>query len=104
MPSSKSEPRDLLMFAERPARERLRIFIDRLFGAVMAVGGIAVIAVISLIFLYLFYVVAPLFQSAEISANGIIARAKQGASAHIALDEYASASKSGSAAAIGSLR
>ena len=47
---------------------RWRIIKDRLFGWTMAFGGIAVIGALLTIFLYLMWVVAPLFMPASLSA------------------------------------
>jgi phosphate transport system permease protein len=74
--------------AERPRRERFRILKDRLFATIMGIGGVAVILAILLIFIYLFYVVAPLFASAEIAFNGQLKRSDGTEVAHVALDEY----------------
>ena len=46
---------------------RWRIIKDRLFGGTMAFGGVAVIAALLTIFLYLLWVVAPLFMPASIT-------------------------------------
>ena len=72
----------------RSGRERLRIFIDKAFAALMAVGGVAVIIAISLIFLYLFYVVMPLFQQAEVEHRGEVG-ISEARTLHTTLDEYA---------------
>lgn len=66
--------------------ERWRLLKDRAFGAVMAVGGIAVIVAILLIFFYLAYVVVPLFQGATLTP----AKPLQGvpAAAALSIDEY----------------
>jgi phosphate transport system permease protein len=89
MSSTQPDPAGRLMLAERPARERARIITDRVFAAVMGVGGGAVIIAILLIFLYLLYIVAPLFSPATIASTGLTKRLEQSATAHIALDEYA---------------
>jgi phosphate transport system permease protein len=75
---------------ENRARERLRTLKDRAFGAVMGVGGVAVIIAILLIFVYLLYTVLPLFGTARIT---LLTTSVTGASAPVsvvALDEYAS--------------
>ncbi len=72
--------------ADLSSRERWRLLKDRLFAAVMAVGGISVIVAILLIFFYLLYVVLPLFRDATVKPT---ASFEQGAAAAIALDEYA---------------
>ena len=69
-------------------RERWRLFKDRCFAAVMAIGGTAVIIAILLIFLYLFYVVLPLFGSAEVSPRAALTAPGPPAVA-LNLDEYA---------------
>lgn len=74
--------------ADLSSRERWRLLKDRLFAAVMAIGGISVIVAILLIFFYLLYVVLPLFRDASVTPG---ARLELGMSAPaaIALDEYA---------------
>ncbi len=42
-------------------KERWRLLKDKLVGRLMAIGGIGVIIAILLIFVYLLYVVVPLF-------------------------------------------
>ena len=79
-------PEDVL--SGRSARERLRIVVDKAFAAVMAIGGIAVIIAISLIFLYLFYVVLPLFQRVQIENGGRVEVGER-RTLHTTLDEYA---------------
>ena len=69
-------------------RERWRLLKDRLFGAVMAIGGIAVIVAILLIFFYLLYVVLPLFRDARVEPRASFASSSP-ATALIGLDEYA---------------
>lgn len=49
------------------SRRRLRMLKDRLFGVSMGVGGVAVIGTLLLIFLYLLYVVFPLFVPARVA-------------------------------------
>lgn len=50
-------------------RRRMRMFIDRLTGQAMAVGGISIIIAILLIFFYLFYVVVPMFRPASLETT-----------------------------------
>ena len=69
-------------------RERWRLLKDRLFAAVMAIGGIAVIIAILLIFFYLLYVVTPLFRDARVEPRASFASSSP-ATALIGLDEYA---------------
>ena len=70
------------------SREGWRLLKDRLFAAVMAIGGISVIIAILLIFFYLLYVVLPLFSDATVKPTHSF---EQGATppALISLDEYA---------------
>ncbi len=89
MSSIQPEAEFSLNIAERPARERLRILKDRSFAAVMGVGGVAVIIAILLIFIYLFYVVLPLFEAATITSSASHTRPERSASAYVAIDEYA---------------
>ncbi|MEX2481745.1 MAG: ABC transporter permease subunit [Gammaproteobacteria bacterium] len=74
---------------ENPARERLRLLKDRSFGAVMGVGGIAVILAIALIFIYLLYTVLPLFGSARVTAAADFSSPTSAPPRMVALDEYA---------------
>jgi len=74
--------------AGMPPRERWRLFKDRCFALVMAVGGVAVIVAILLIFFYLLYVVVPLFRGATVTAQTSYA-SPSGASALVTFDEYA---------------
>jgi len=46
-----------------------RMIKDRIFGAVMGVGGVTVIIALVTIFFYLLWVVLPLFKSAELTAG-----------------------------------
>ncbi len=55
-------------------RLRWRYLKDRLARHAVAIGGLGVIAAILLIFFYLFYIVIPLFLSAEIEAQQPLAR------------------------------
>ncbi len=87
LPASVADETDLML--GRSARERLRLLKDRVFAWLMAVGGIAVLIAILLIFFYLFYVVLPLFEGAEVTRRAELARPGQAATAAIALDEYA---------------
>ena len=65
---------------------RWRIIKDRLFGATMAFGGVAVIAALLTIFLYLLWVVAPLFMPASISVlSSFQSEVKP---AHLSLNEH----------------
>ena len=52
------------------SREGWRLLKDRLFTMVMAIGGSAVIVAILLIFIYLLYVVLPLFKDASVKPHG----------------------------------
>ena len=74
--------------ADLSSREGWRLLKDRLFAAVMAVGGIAVIVAILLIFFYLLYVVLPLFSDATVKPTTGFEQSPAPA-ALIALDEYA---------------
>ena len=69
-------------------RERMRLIKDRAFAIIMATGGIAVIAAITSIFLYLFYVVAPLFSGADASEKNSIQMSQTASLAGVGLDEY----------------
>ncbi|MGR8947852.1 MAG: phosphate ABC transporter permease [Gammaproteobacteria bacterium] len=65
---------------------------NRLFGAVMAVGGVSVIIAILLIFFYLFWVVIPLFTSPHVESSKSYQLSHQGAETPVlysALEEYA---------------
>jgi len=74
--------------ADLSSRERWRLLKDRLFQAVMAIGGISVIVAILLIFFYLLYVVAPLFSDATVKPTASFEQTPAPA-ALIGLDEYA---------------
>ena len=74
--------------ADLSSRERWRLLKDRLFAAVMAIGGIAVIVAILLIFFYLLYVVLPLFSAATVKPTSGFEQ-RPAPTALIALDEYA---------------
>ncbi|MEM7540990.1 MAG: phosphate ABC transporter permease [Pseudomonadota bacterium] len=67
--------------------ERFRLLKDRVFAWVMAAGGVAVLAAILLIFVYLFFVVVPMFRPAAIETRTELRSVMDGP-AHIALDEY----------------
>ena len=69
-------------------RERWRLFKDRCFAAIMAIGGVAVIVAILLIFFYLLYVVLPLFRGATIEPRATV-HGRALATALIGFDEYA---------------
>ena len=67
-----------------------RMWKDRLFRWAMAAGGISVIIALLLIFVYLLYVVAPIFDGAHVDEPSEVALpAGAGGTRHIALDEYA---------------
>ncbi|MBT8447946.1 MAG: phosphate ABC transporter permease, partial [Gammaproteobacteria bacterium] len=67
-----------------------RMWKDRLFRWAMAAGGTAVFVALLLIFVYLLYVVAPIFAGATVHpATESPLAAGAGATRHIALDEYA---------------
>jgi phosphate transport system permease protein len=77
--------------AKRPdlsSREGWRLLKDRLFAAVMAIGGIAVLVAILLIFVYLLYVVLPLFSDATVKPHASFDQAPA-PTALLGLDEYA---------------
>ena len=63
--------------------QKFRIVKDRSFSAIMTMGGNFVIVAILLIFLYLMYVVAPMFESAE--AESVASYALPGAGETLAL-------------------
>lgn len=69
--------------------QRLRDIKDHLFRHVVGIGGISVIIAILLIFFYLFYVVAPMFESAEAQAGGSYALPGEGQTLHLAMEEQA---------------
>ena len=54
------------LHARRQRRARLRLLNDHLWRYVMAIGGIGVVIAILLIFIYLLYVVWPLFRTAQL--------------------------------------
>jgi phosphate transport system permease protein len=70
-------------------RRKLRHFIDDGAKILIAAGGISVIVAIMLIFFYLFYEVAPLFQSATVdeSASYTLGHDDQSAPLHLAIEE-----------------
>ena len=74
--------------ADLSSREGWRLLKDRLFAAVMAIGGIAVIVAILLIFFYLLYVVQPLFKDATVKPHGSFEQSPA-PTALLGLDEYA---------------
>ncbi len=74
--------------ADLSSREGWRLLKDRLFAAVMAFGGIAVLVAILLIFFYLLYVVLPLFKDATVKPHASFDQAPAPA-ALVGLDEYA---------------
>ena len=65
-----------------------RMFKDKVFGATMAVGGVTVILAILTIFVYLLYVVLPLFRSAQVSPVRSVPLSV-GQVAQFTLNEYA---------------
>jgi phosphate transport system permease protein len=67
-----------------------RAFKDRFARYFVAAGGISVIIAILLIFFYLLYVVVPMFESAEISAEASYAAPGGGSTLHLALEEQGS--------------
>lgn len=73
----------------RSVRERLRLLKDKVFAALMAIGGISVIVAILLIFIYLFYVVIPLFKPADIIEKNTLTRTSSALSASLLVEEYA---------------
>ena len=50
------------------SRQKRRLLVDRLMALVVGMGGVAVIVAIGLIFMYLLWVVAPLFKPAAMDA------------------------------------
>ena len=70
------------------SREGWRLLKDRLFTLVMAIGGSAVIVAILLIFIYLLYVVLPLFKDATVKPHGSF-ELSLAPSELLGLDEYA---------------
>ena len=70
------------------SREGWRLLKDRLFTMVMAVGGSAVIVAILLIFIYLLYVVLPLFKDATVKPHGSF-ELSLAPTELLGLDEYA---------------
>ncbi|MGH8559503.1 MAG: phosphate ABC transporter permease [Methylococcales bacterium] len=71
------------------ARNRLRLFQDRLARYAMAVGGIGVIVAILLIFFYLVYEVIPLFQPPSVERLAVYSAPGQGESLLYSIDEQA---------------
>lgn len=69
-------------------RERWRLLKDRMFAAVMVIGGISVVAALLLIFFYLLYVVLPLFRSASLDVGPDYAMSTRPA-AVVGFNEYA---------------
>lgn len=69
-PEPATTPETILDMGSRrlQLRRRLRHFYDRAAKIAIAVGGIGVIVAILAIFLYLFYEVVPLFESARVDA------------------------------------
>ena len=65
-----------------------RMFKDKVFGATMAVGGVTVILAILTIFVYLLYVVLPLFRSAQVGPARSVPLSV-GQVAQFTLNEYA---------------
>ncbi len=74
--------------ADLSSREGWRLLKDRLFSAVMAIGGISVIVAILLIFFYLLYVILPLFSAATVKPTAGFEQSPAPA-ALLGLDEYA---------------
>jgi phosphate transport system permease protein len=71
------------------ARNRLRLFQDRLAEVAMAFGGIGVIIAIMLIFFYLVYEVIPLFQAPRVDPIAVYPAAGSGNTLLYVLDEQA---------------
>lgn len=69
-------------------RRRLRMVKDRLFGLAMGVGGVSVIGALLLIFLYLLYVVFPLFVPARVTTLATTAIPLTADAIHLAFEEY----------------
>lgn len=70
--SEKSPPRRIdFNTPELQRKRRIRALKDRLTRWYVLVGGLAVLAAITLIFVYLAYVVAPLFQGAKLTAQTV---------------------------------
>lgn len=71
------------------AHQRFRAIKDHLLRYLVGVGGTGVIIAILLIFFYLFYVVAPLFESAEAHHEASYAVPGQGRTLHLDTEEQA---------------
>ncbi len=56
---------------------RMRALKDRLARYAVTIGGIGVIVAVMLIFVYLFYVVLPLFRPAQVEEGGVLPVSKQ---------------------------
>ena len=69
--------------------QRLRAIKDHLLRYLVAFGGSGVIVAILLIFFYLFYVVAPLFESAEAQHEASYSIPGEGKTLHLASEEQA---------------
>ncbi|NNG14742.1 MAG: ABC transporter permease subunit [Gammaproteobacteria bacterium] len=69
--------------------QRWRDIKDHLLRYVVGVGGTGVIIAILLIFFYLFYVVMPMFSSAEGQLGGSYALPGEGQTLHLAMEEQA---------------
>ena len=69
------------------AHRQWRMLKDRLFGWTMAVGGLAVIGALLTIFLYLLWVVLPLFRPAELSPREAGPLTFAADTQHLSLDE-----------------
>ncbi len=70
-------------------RRKLRHFYDQSASVAIAIGGISVILAILLIFMYLFYEVLPLFESATLDRVGEyrVENRSNSASLHLAIEE-----------------
>ncbi len=72
----------------RDFRFRLRMFVDKFMRYAVAFGGISIIIAITLIFLYLLYVVFPIFHSASIEKQFVVeAPASAGQPLAMAMEE-----------------
>ncbi len=76
--------------AERARHRKMRLIKDVFAKHAVTVGGTSVILAIALIFFYLFYVVVPLFKSAEIDhVASYSMQGEQGGTLHLAMEEQA---------------
>ncbi|HEB82319.1 MAG TPA: ABC transporter permease subunit [Gammaproteobacteria bacterium] len=72
------------------AAYRIRAFKDTLARYLVTLGGISILFAILLIFFYLFYVVLPLFESAEIHQESSFVAPGEGKTLYIGLEEQGS--------------